>query len=602
MKIFEPAQAAGQAAQPYANASGGLNWVRGGLRLRTVDVQIYLVCERLAEWVIYLMVLFSPWAFGTSEPWSIRVMNTAGYVLGAMLAVKLAIRRLKGYRPARWDGPSLGSRVLSPESEVHGPQSRVHSPQSTVHSPRSEGRRHRSVVRGPWSVVRSLFTASGLTAALAWLTVAILGYCLVSALNARATYQPETNSLAYRRFFIPWLPHSLDCSRTWFVFWSYLGLACSFWAVRDWLLGKSFAEAIHGHQRSGPGSRGEAGPFPARLRRLFWVLAINGALLGIEGIIQRLEGSGKLLFLVRPHIHKTAETQFGPYAYYANAAQYFNLLWPGCLGFWWMLHRSRGARQNAPAASFRLRLRGRRRERTPSSPATRHPSLVTHHLILVCCAIMAACPIISTSRGGALVAVAMLVLAALFFAATHFLLGGHENRRTGRITFTALCLFFAGALALGFALGWKALEPRLAQLREGYINRELDYERARPMAAEYPLFGTGPGTFESVSQLYRPSTEVNWFEELHNDWLETRITFGWVGSVLIALAFTTVVLRWFVPGGIYGGRRFVMLMWLALGGCMVHARFDFPFQMHSILFLFLVLCAILFILSRRPAH
>jgi len=41
------------------------------------------------------------------------------------------------------------------------------------------------------------------------------------------------------------------------------------------------------------------------------------------------------------------------------------------------------------------------------------------------------------------------------------------------------------------------------------------------------------------------------------------------------------------------------LVWLALGGCLVHARFDFPFQIHSTLLLFLVLCAMLFGLSRH---
>ncbi len=46
------------------------------------DVQIYMVCEHLTEPLIYLMVLFSPWAFGTSQPWSIWVMNSAGYLLG----------------------------------------------------------------------------------------------------------------------------------------------------------------------------------------------------------------------------------------------------------------------------------------------------------------------------------------------------------------------------------------------------------------------------------------------------------------------------------------------------------------------------------------
>jgi len=35
-------------------------------------------------------------------------------------------------------------------------------------------------------------------------------------------------------------------------------------------------------------------------------------------------------------------------------------------------------------------------------------------------------------------------------------------------------------------------------------------------------------------------------------------------------------------------------------GCLVHAGFDFPFQVHSIAFLFVVECAILFTVSRRP--
>jgi hypothetical protein len=37
---------------------------------------------------------------------------------------------------------------------------------------------------------------------------------------------------------------------------------------------------------------------------------------------------------------------------------------------------------------------------------------------------------------------------------------------------------------------------------------------------------------------------------------------------------------------------------VALGGCLLHARFDFPLQMYSILLLFLALCAVLFSLSR----
>jgi hypothetical protein len=142
------------------------------------------------------------------------------------------------------------------------------------------------------------------------------------------------------------------------------------------------------------------------------------------------------------------------------------------------------------------------------------------------------------------------------------------------------------------------LRPRLASIQEGLAGREDLYSAVRPMAADYLWFGTGPGTFETVSQLYLPP-DVYRRPQLHNDWLETRITFGRCGSALLALAFIVVLARWFAGGGIQAGTPIVLLTWLALGGCLVHARFDFPFQVHSILFLVVVIGAVLFCVSRR---
>jgi hypothetical protein len=528
-----------------ADASSRLPRAANRRPLRARDVQLYRVCEDLTEPLIYLMVVFGPWAFGTTQSWSIWLMNGTGYLLGLLLAGKLAIRRLKGHHPPRWD---------------EGPRTEDRGQRAEVGGQRAEGRGQGGR------------TASRLTTILAGLTVAILGYCLISAVNARATFHRDQLSFSYYDSYLKWLPHSFDGSRTWSVFWRYLGLACSFWAVRDWLLGKAAGEERLQRHKPHSGAAGFAPLLPGRVRRLLWVLAINGALLGLEGITQRLEGSGKLLFLVKPRVNPGADTQFGPYAYRANASQYFNLLWPVCLGFWWTLNRSYASKRKA------------------------------HHLILFCCGIMAACPIISTSRGGALITIGIVALAALFLSATHFLLAAHRqpDRRTRTVTLAGLLLFFTGALALGFTLGWKTLKPRMAHLSEGFEGRQRMYDFARPMAADYPLFGTGPGTFETVFQLYRISTKTYWPAQLHNDWLETRITFGWLGSGLIALAFVIVVLRWFARGGIHGGRRFVVLIWLALAGCLVHARYDFPFQIHSIVFLFLLLCAMLFNLTRRP--
>lgn len=492
----------------------------GRVALRARDVWMYRASDVLTGALVYFMVVFSPWAFGTTQPWAIRVMNGAGYLTGLLLAIKLYVRHRKGFRPPRWETPA----------------------------------------RGRWW-----------TRALAVLTVGILGYCLVSALNARSTYLRHQLIFDYHNF-VSWLPHSFDSTRTWESFWNYLALACAFWGVADWLLGKSAGEERAEHVKLDAAAAGPAPLLPARMRGLLWVVCVNGGLLAIESMIQRWEGSGRLLWLVRPRVNPGAEAQFGPYAYRANAAQYFNLVWPVCLGFWWMLHRSVGFRRTS------------------------------HHWLLACGVLMAACPIISTSRGGAIVSMGIVLLAGFFLVSTHYLLAARQNEdpRTRRRTLSVLVLFFTAAMVLGFQLGWRSLKPRMLEAIEGITLRETMYEVAWPIAEDYPVYGTGPGTFEPLIQYYRPSVDTYWPAQLHNDWLETLITFGWVGSSLIAMAFLVVIGRWFAPGGIHGGRRFVILVWMALTGCLIHARFDFPFQIYSILFLFLVLCAILFTLSRNP--
>lgn len=494
-------------------------------RLRAADVQLYRACDELTQWLLYAMVVFSPWAFGTTQPWSIWTMNIAGYSVGLLLCIKLALRWWKGYRPFRWNnaGPGAGYSAAG---------------------------------------------AKRLTIALAAATGAVLAYILIAALNARATarFAGSTVTFDYHKS-ISWLPHSLDSAATWNAFWMYLAVACAFWAARDWILGKSDEEQLAGVQHSGSSDTSAFASFPVRLRRLLWVMAINGALLGVEAIIQRVEASPKLLFLVLPRIHQTAETQFGPFAYRSNAAQYFNLLWPVCLGLWWTYNRVGSARKS-------------------------------HHLLLIGAGIMAACPIISTSRGGALVAAAMAVIAGFVLVISACSVRAHDLQRRRSVAMSGLTLFFSAMLLLAVSLGWRTLAPRLAQLDDGIATRQLLYDAARPIADDYPFFGTGPGTFETISYLY-PRPDVYWPPQLHNDWLETRITFGWIGSALIAFALLLIIARSFGPGGIHGGRRFIVLAWLSLTGCLAHARYDFPFQVHSVLFLFVLLCAVLSSLSRR---
>jgi hypothetical protein len=487
-------------------------------RLGLRAILVYDFADRVSGWLICATIVFAPWAFGTTQPWSIWTMNFAGYALGAMLLTKLFIRLTLGHRPARWRDPEEGAHVA--------------------------------------------------TIALATLTFAILVYCFIGALNARAIYDPWRMDFAFRDKFLSWLPHSYDRDATFHALANFLALAGGFWATHDWLLGRSHGEIRAARSDAAALSRTRF--VPARLRTLLLVLSINATVLALEAIAQRLSGSNQLLWLVTPRINKDAASQFGPFAYRGNGAQYFNLLWPITLGFWWTLRREARARR------FSEIRRGEWRS----------------HLLLPCVVLVATCPILSASRGGAAVAIGGLIIATIII-----LMGLRQRHPTVKL---AVLLFFATALGTGLWLGWEKLSERVNSTGADYLARESTYATARQIAQDYPLFGTGPGTFASVFHLYRNSTEEYWPAQLHNDWLETRITFGWLGSALIAVAFAIVILRWWLPGRIHGGWRMTSLLWLALAGCLAHARFDFPLQVYSILHLFLLECAILFTISRQP--
>lgn len=492
----------------------------------------YRACQTLTSLLIYGVVIFGPWAFGTTQPWAVWLMNGMSYMLAILWCTSALISRSTGYLPVRASPPS------------------------------PQPKRTRAPLMGQALCRRTHAPARPLTIALGFTTIAILGYCLISAVNARAIYSPSTRSSEYRDC-IRWLPHSFDSRSTWMAFWTYLALACSFWATRTWLFTKSADEELLSW-RSPDAAQTKGQLFPERLRNLLWILSINGGLLAMEGIVQRLANSSKLLFLIKPQIHQTALGQFGPFAYRANAAEYFNLLWPACLGFWWSLGRAPEGR------------------------------MAKRHWLLMCALVMAICPTLSTSRGGALVSAGLIILTGAVLIGNLLFASRSMQQVQGKAQFSRWCmpLFFLGAPALALALGWNTLRPRLEKLPADFKGRQRIYEAATRIADDFPVFGTGPGTYESVSELYRPNRPDFWPAQVHNDWLETRITFGWMGSTLLVIAFALTALASFTGGRLYVGRNFLLMTWLGLLGCLVHARFDFPFQVHSILCLFLTLSAI----------
>lgn len=492
----------------------------------------YRLCDRATEILLYLLLVAAPWCFGATEEWSIWGMTALSWVLGGLL---------------------LGKKVLQRTPEAVGTKNKFLRSLPGC-----------SVGHGAPISLLALMALTGL----------ILLYGFISVVNARSAYYPDAFRFVERAH-LTWLPHSFDRWQSLSGLVIYAGLALAFWAALDWLVddplprpgsraempGRSAVRDRHDAYSAAP-DRPAPRFLTPKLTRLLWVLCINGALLGIESILQRLDGGGKLLWIRTTRIYPWAEFQFGPYAYRGNAAQYFNLIWPVCLGFCWSLR----AEQRRKAGG---------QTKVGSGP---------HLLLMPMAILMAACPVISTSRGGALLAtVGLLILFAAFF----FLRRRHQTISTlGSIGLAILLL------GPGFYLGWAPLKKRWLELTTENVDvsggRLEQYEMAVKMIRDYPLFGMGPSTYPHMCQFYLDALQ-EWFWQAHNDWLQTIAEWGAIGFCLIVAA---LLLALAIPAK-RGTSNPVLLctLFVSLFLTLVHAVFDFPFQIHSILFTYLVLLA-----------
>jgi hypothetical protein len=478
--------------------------------------EVYRLLDFATGAGLIILILLSPWLFGSTEEWAVISMSGGGALAGLLFLAKRIYSRVNGFEPSRW---------VTNEKAL-------------------------------W-----------LIRLMGGITVFLLVYCAVSAWNARATFHVGENQFAYHKT-ISWLPASYDSNRSWLAFWEYLGFAGFFWAAWDWMQLKSRKERRGGSEVEEDDTFKPKKPLlPARTRWLLWTLCLNAALVAVQGLLQRFSNSSELLWLRESYFH-SAIICFGPYSYRSNAAQYINLVWPVCLGLWWVC-KERGVTESG------------RPLRAGEGP----------HLILIPAAIvLAATPIITASRGGALVSFALMAgTLVLFF----FRRDSTWKLRLGMI------VLFAAICAAGYVLGWTTLDGRLKKIFKERLSDRIEISRnSERMAEDFVWYGSGPGTFGAVYQLYRSDPDQIWQNHLHNDFKETRVTFGVVGYSLIMAMLLLVVCRWFLPGGIEAPFLFSSLVWLALLGCLVHAGLDFPLQVYSILQVFLLLCAVLMNLSR----
>ncbi|MCU0723126.1 MAG: O-antigen ligase family protein, partial [Planctomycetes bacterium] len=137
----------------------------------------------------------------------------------------------------------------------------------------------------------------------------------------------------------------------------------------------------------------------------------------------------------------------------------------------------------------------------------------------------------SLSRGGILAGSAGV---AAFFASFVAVRRRKRGRRFGRVLAgTALLLVLAGAAA------WIGLDPlvrRYASTDISLEDRLVVWSSSLTLFADFPLFGTGLGTFGDAFPLRQPPSVTGHYTFPHSEYVGILVETGTVGALLLAAA------------------------------------------------------------------
>jgi O-antigen ligase len=119
------------------------------------------------------------------------------------------------------------------------------------------------------------------------------------------------------------------------------------------------------------------------------------------------------------------------------------------------------------------------------------------------------------------------------------------ERGSARKRFAVTVLVAAAVIPASLYLAPEPLISRFAEVQETPENMSPDtrtrvWKETLALAADYPLVGSGLGTFEEVFQKYRtflPQVAIN---SVHNDYLQFLSELGIIGFGIAALAMMTV--------------------------------------------------------------
>ncbi|MDA7511390.1 O-antigen ligase family protein, partial [Verrucomicrobia bacterium] len=488
--------------------------------------------DRSMGFVIVISCLFAPWAFGVVHEWSILTMNVLGFSFGFLGLVKVVTTRLL----ERGDTENVVAKQIPSAYKLNFLNFRI------------------------LAIVSS---------------IAILIYMFIHWLNARASFDEFSLTFDYYSSFVEWLPHSYDREKSWTLLVKYSSLVSFFWGLFVW-----FPERESRGRRTRNSKEGmkqhidRSGELvPKRVSMLLTLIVVNAAVIALVGIVQRLDGNGTLLWIYTAEF-VNKKSHFGPFAYRGNAAVFFNLIWPLAI-YLFLLIRKKSSLE-------------RLNERIGSGPDT---------ILIPVIILLSIIPLILGSRAGLIVAIILMV------PCLRALLSDMVSKLASiGLGVLVIVVLIGGGISLGADRTVSRLRDTIwgENVETRSLHRLDTYKTTLLFARDHWLWGTGPGSFTGMYYVTRglrdwkvDNTEMSvWDAWVHSDPLEILATFGVVGATL------HVIQAGLICGLFFYGRNGAScpvdrtVIYACLGGFILHSCVDFPFQIYSLQFMFVVVVAI----------
>lgn len=300
-----------------------------------------------------------------------------------------------------------------------------------------------------------------------------------------------------------------------------------------------------------------------------------GVFLAVFAVVQKMAWNGRLYWFypVPPGIESDATHVWGPYLNHNHFAGYMEISIMLAIGL--LLYRTTRLRL-LPGLSlkrviFRLLDSGQ---------------LTALILPAVGALVMSAVLFLSLSRGG----IAGLTGAVFIFIIMTF------SRRSLKKKTALTAIFTVLVFALILFSSWGRIEQRFVEVAEvGKIKRFELWANTTDIVKDYPLVGTGLGTFKNIYPVYQEGNSTLFFAYAENDYIETLTDLGLVGItgvfVMGGLFLRSIVVRWRM-------RRDSFAKCLGAGALasivsiLIHSFSDFNLRIPSNALLFVVVLAL----------